>query len=60
MKVIGETIWLREEEPFITQIKTYTLANFIKIEPMGMELTSTRMARDMRACGKMTNKTVRE
>jgi len=59
MKEIGETVWLKVEEPSITQIEICTQENSTKIEQTGTELTSTKTAKDTKVNGKMICNTVR-
>jgi hypothetical protein len=56
MKAIGETEWLMGGELFIMLTKISILESFSRTEPMAMELIFMRTARDMRVCGKMTNR----
>ena len=56
MKAIGETEWLMGEELSIMLTKISILESFSRTEPMAMVLIFTKMARDMRVCGKMTNR----
>ena len=56
MKAIGETEWLMGEELSIMLTKISILESFSRTEPMAMGLIFTKMARDMRVCGKMTNR----
>jgi len=60
MKEIGETVWLKVEEPSITQIEICTQENSIKIEQTGTEPTSMKTAKDTRENGKMIYNTVKE
>ena len=59
MKVIGEKVWLKVEEPSITLIEICTQENSTKIEQMGTEPTSTKTAKDTKENGRMICNTVK-